>query len=145
MVKETEMTTARDVMHIGAECVNEHETLLSAATKMRELDVGALPICGDDDRLHGILTDRDIVVKCLAAGGDPASTTTGALAQGTPYIINADSGTDEVLHMMEDHRIRRLPVIDDGRLVGIISEADLARNLPEDKVGHFVEMICVAP
>lgn len=139
------MITARDVMHSEAECVNEHETLLSAAAKMRELDVGALPICGDDDRLHGILTDRDIVVKCLAVGGDPASMTTGDLAQGKPYTISADSSTDEVLRMMEGHQIRRLPVIEDRRLVGIISEADLARNLPEDKVGHFVEMVCAAP
>lgn len=136
------MTTAREVMHVGAECISEHETLLNAAAKMRDLDVGALPICGDDDRLHGILTDRDIVVKCLAAGADPAKTTAGELAEGKPYTIDADSDVDEVLRVMEEHRIRRLPVLDDRRLVGIISEADLGRHLPEEKVGHFVEMVC---
>src|SRR4051794_9588131 len=64
--KEAAMTSARDIMHSGAQCVGERETLDEAARKMRSLDVGALPICGEDDRLHGIITDRDIVVKCLA-------------------------------------------------------------------------------
>jgi CBS domain-containing protein len=109
---------------------------------MRELDVGALPICGDDDRLHGIITDRDIVLKCVAAGGDPQTMTAGELAQGTPITIEADADVQQVLHAMEEHRIRRLPVIDKHRLVGLISEADLARHLPEEQVGHFVEMIC---
>ena len=62
------MTTARDIMHAGATCIGEHETLDAAAQHMRDLGVGALPICGDDDRLHGMLTDRDIVVNGLAAG-----------------------------------------------------------------------------
>jgi len=144
VVRETNMTTARDVMHLGAQCINERESLLSAAARMRELDVGALPICGDDDRLHGILTDRDIVVKCLAVGHDPAIMTAGELAQGRPHTIDADSDVDEVLRVMEEHRIRRLPVIDDRRLVGIISEADLGRHLPEDKVAHFVERVYAA-
>lgn len=136
------MTTARDIMHSGAECISEHETLMGAAAKMRELDVGALPICGDDDRLHGILTDRDIVVKCLAVGEDPAHMTAGQLAQGTPQTIDAGSDVNDALRVMEQHRIRRLPVIENRRLVGIISEADLARNLSEHEVSHFVEMIC---
>ena len=136
------MTTARDIMHRGAECISEHETLVDAATKMRELGVGALPICGDDDRLHGIVTDRDIVVKCLAVGGDPARTTAGELAQGKPHTVEAESDVAEALRVMSEHRIRRLPVIDNRRLVGMISEADLARNLSEDEVGHFVETVC---
>jgi CBS domain-containing protein len=138
------MTTAREVMHAGAECIGEHETLLSAAGKMRELGVGALPICGDDDRLHGILTDRDIVLKCLAVGGDPATMRASELAQGKPYFIDASADVDEALRIMEDHRIRRLPVIDNHRLVGIITEADLGRHLPEQRVGHFVEEVCAA-
>ncbi|MFE0376738.1 CBS domain-containing protein [Streptomyces inhibens] len=136
------MTTARDIMHSGATCVQETETLVDAARRMHELDVGALPICGPDDRLHGIITDRDIVLKCLARGKDPKTMTAGELSQGKPVTINADAGTDQVLHTMEEHRIRRLPVIDDHRLVGMISEADLARHIPEEKMGHFVEAIC---
>jgi CBS domain-containing protein len=135
------MTTTRDIMHRGAECIGEHESLLRAAQRMRELDVGALPICGDDDRLHGIITDRDIVISCIAQGGDPATMTAGALAQGTPVTIDANENVDEALHTMEEHRIRRLPVIENHRLVGMISEADLARHLPEEAVGRFVERV----
>lgn len=136
------MTNAREIMHPGAECIGEHQTLTFAAQRMRDLDVGALPVCGDDDRLHGIITDRDIVIKCIAEGGDPAATTAGTLAQGTPVTIGADEDARQVLHVMEEHRIRRLPVIDNHRLVGMISEADLACHLSEDAVGHFVEAVC---
>ena len=138
------MTTARDIMHVGAECIGEHETLAQAARRMRDLDVGALPVCGDDDRLHGIITDRDIVVRCVAAGGDPETVTAGDLAQGKPFTIDADASTGQVLQVMEEHRIRRLPVIDNHRLVGMISEADLARHLPEQSVAEFVEAICAS-
>jgi CBS domain-containing protein len=136
------MTSARDIMHTGAQCVGERETLDEAARKMRDLDVGALPICGEDDRLHGIITDRDIVVKCLAAGGDPKRMTAGELAQGKPVTISSEADIRDVLRTMEEHQIRRLPIIDsDRRLVGMISEADVARNLPEKDVGRFVEAV----
>jgi len=138
------MTTAREIMHIGTTCVQEGETLEVAARRMSELDVGALPICGPDERLHGIITDRDIVLKCLAKGKDPKTMTAGQLAQGKPITVDADADADQVLHAMEDHKIRRLPVIENHRLVGMISEADLARRLPEEQVGHFVEAVCAA-
>lgn len=138
------MTTARDIMHIGAECIGDHDSLQHAARRMRDFDVGALPVCGDDDRLHGIITDRDIVIKCLAAGGDPATVTAGDLAQGEPVTVLSDADVGEVLRAMEEHRIRRLPVIDSHGLVGMISEADLARHLPEQAVGEFVEAICAS-
>ncbi|MFE2560918.1 MULTISPECIES: CBS domain-containing protein [Streptomyces] len=136
------MTTAREIMHAGASCVQENENLMDAARRMSELDVGALPICGPDDRLHGIITDRDIVVKCLAKGKDPHRMTAGDLAQGKPVTVDAGADSEVVLRTMRHHRVRRVPVIDDHRLVGMISEADLARHLPEERVGHFVEEIC---
>ncbi|MGN6245758.1 MAG: CBS domain-containing protein [Motilibacteraceae bacterium] len=135
------MTTARDIMHLGIECIGERETLLDAARRMRQLDVGALPVCGQDDRLHGMITDRDIVVKCVAAGEDPRTMTAGVLAQGEPFVIDADADISAVLSMMEEHRIRRLPVIENHRAVGIITEADLGRHLPEDMIAQFVEVI----
>ncbi|EME58636.1 CBS domain-containing protein [Amycolatopsis decaplanina] len=138
------MTTARDIMHAGATCIGERDTLKVAAQRMRELDVGALPICGDDDRLHGIITDRDIVIKCVAIGGDPSVMTAVELAQGTPHLVRADAEVEDVLEVMERHRVRRVPVLDEHRLVGMISEADLARHLPEAAVGRFVEAICAA-
>ena len=136
------MITARDIMHPGAECVGEDETLLSAARRMRALNVGSLPICGADERLHGIITDRDIVIKCVATGGDPAEMTAAELAQGKPFTIGVDAGADEVLRVMEQHRVRRLPVIDHHRLVGMISEADIVNHLPDDQVTQFLEAIC---
>jgi CBS domain-containing protein len=136
------MTTARNIMHAGATCIGEHETLTTAAQHMRDLGVGALPICGDDDRLHGMLTDRDIIVKCLAAGLDPTTTTAGQLAQGNTYHVNADADVEEMLLVMEEHQVRRLPVIDNHRLVGIVTEADIARHLPEHAIAEFIKTIC---
>jgi len=132
---------ARDIMHPGAECIGENDSVAAAAQKMRDLGVGSLPICGADDRLHGILTDRDIVMRCIAEGRDPAQARAGDLAQGTLFWVEATAGVGEVLHQMEDHRVKRLPVIEDHRLVGIITEADLARNLDEHRLAEFVEKV----
>ena len=84
------MTTARDIMTSGAEFVETTTTVLEAAKKLASENIGALPICGNDDRLKGMLTDRDIVVKVLAAGKDPGSTKAGELAEGKPVTIGAD-------------------------------------------------------
>ncbi|WP_370617884.1 CBS domain-containing protein [Mumia sp. Pv 4-285] len=138
------MTTARDLMTEGAECVQENETLQQAAQKMRDLDVGALPICGEDDRLKGMLTDRDIVIRCIADGGDPASVTAGSLAQGKPVTIGADDSAEETLRTMARHDVRRLPVIDGHDLVGMVAQADVARSLDADVVGRVVQEISEA-
>ena len=100
-----------------------------------------MPICGEDNRLKGMLTDRDIVVKVLAAGKDPASTRAGELGAGKPVTIGADDSIEEALHTMSEHQVRRLPVIDGHELVGIVSQADIARNLDEEKTGELVEAI----
>ena len=134
------MTTARDLMTPGAECVGEKESLVDAARKMRDLDVGALPICGEDNRLKGMLTDRDIVVKCVADGGDPGKTTAGAFAQGKPVTIGADDSIEEALRTMEEHQVRRLPVIDGHDLVGMLSQADVIQAAP-GRAGRTVSEI----
>ena len=139
--------TARDVMDPDCTCVNEDETLVDAAKKMAEKDVGALPICGNDDRLKGMLTDRDIVVKALAQGKDPSSTKAGELGvgDGKTVTIGADDSIEEALATMTKHGVRRLPVIDGHDLVGIVTQADVARNLPDDRIGDLVEAISSAP
>jgi CBS domain-containing protein len=109
---------------------------------MRDLDVGALPVCGDDGRLTGIITDRDIVIRCVAAGRDPGTVSAGDLALGTPYTVDADADVLEALLVMEEHRIRRLPVTGSHGLVGMITEADVVRNLPDESVAEFVAEIC---
>jgi CBS domain-containing protein len=138
---EKTMTKARDLMTAGAECVGENETLVDAARKMRDLDVGVLPICGEDNRLKGVLTDRDIVVRCLAEGGDPTSALAGQFGQGKPVTIGADDSIEEALATMAEHQVRRLPVIDGHDLVGMLAQADIARAMPEQATGETVQNI----
>jgi CBS domain-containing protein len=138
------MTTARDIMHTGATCIGESETLQHAAQLMRDLGVGSLPIRGDDDRLRGIITDRDIVTKCIARGADPASVTAGELAQGMPVTIDSVADVADVLRAMEQNQIHRLPVIENQQPVGMITQADLSRQLPESAVGQFIEAVCAS-
>jgi CBS domain-containing protein len=132
---------ARDVMTPDAQCIKENETLLAAAQKLAELNVGSMPICGEDDRLKGMLTDRDIVVKALAKGADPGSTTAGSLAAGKPVTIGADDSLRETLQTMARYQVRRLPVIDGHDLVGIIALADIARNMDDETSGDLLEAI----
>lgn len=135
------MTTVRDIMTTDARCINEDASLTDAAAMMRDLDVGSLPICGNDDRLKGIITDRDIVIRCIAEGGDPTSKRVSELAQGALVTVGADDDIDAALDAMKAHQIRRLPVLEDKRLVGIVSQADIARKLEAERTGRVVDAI----
>src|SRR3954463_9108541 len=137
--------TARDVMTGGAECIGENDTITEAAKRLADLDVGAMPICGEDNRLKGMLTDRDIAIKVVAQGRARGTTRGGERARGKPVTIGADDSVDEALHTMAEHGVRRLPVIDGHELIGVVSQADLARNVEEQKVGDLVEAISAAP
>jgi CBS domain-containing protein len=138
------MTTARELMSEGAECVRSSDTLTTAAQRMRELGVGSMPICGEDDRLAGIITDRDIVVHCVADGGDPSSTEVDKLAEGKPVTIGADDDVEEALRTMIQHDVRRLPVIDGHLLVGMLSQADIARRMPQ-RASELLAELSAAP
>jgi CBS domain-containing protein len=133
--------TARDIMSGGCECVGENETVEDAARKMADLDVGALPICGEDDRLKGMITDRDIVVKVVAQGKGLGETQVGALGDGKPVTIGADDSVQEAIQTMAEHKVRRLPVIDGHELIGVVSQADVATNLSDEDTGALVEAI----
>jgi CBS domain-containing protein len=135
------VTNARDIMTPDVECVGENETLADAARKMRDLNVGALPICGEDNRLKGMITDRDIAVKCVAEGGDPQTVKAGELGEGKPVTIGADDSIEEALQTMKEYKVRRLPVIDGHSLVGMVSQADIAKNIDPSRVGDVVEAI----
>jgi CBS domain-containing protein len=135
------MTTAREMMTSDVTCIGEKESLTEAARKMADLDVGSLPICGDDNRLKGMITDRDIVVKVLAKDRNPADCTAGELAQGKPVTIGADDDAAEILRTMSEHKVRRLPVIDGHRLVGMVAIADVAKALPDRPVGDLIDAV----
>jgi CBS domain-containing protein len=139
------MTTAREIMTAGAECASVNDTVTQAAQKMRDLGVGALPICGEDNRLKGMITDRDIGLKCVAEGMDTTEMKVQDYAGDEVVTIGADDSIEEALATMSRAGVRRLPVIDGHDLVGMISQADIARNLPEEKVGDLVEAISSAP
>ena len=139
------MTSVREIMTGDATCVGENDSVVDAARTMRELEVGALPICGEDNRLKGMVTDRDIAINVVADEKDPAATKVSELAQGEVVTIGADDSIEELLRTMSQHAVRRVPVIDGHDLIGIVSQADVARHLPEDQVGKLVDLISGAP
>jgi CBS domain-containing protein len=144
-MQETFATTVREAMHEGCECIGENQSVLDAAKRMEQLDIGAMPICGQDDRLKGMITDRDIVVKVIAHDKDPASTIAGELAQDRLTCVRADASIDYALSLMQEHKVRRLPVLDENRrLCGMITEADIATHMPQDKTGEMVGAIAAA-
>src|SRR5688500_13063403 len=101
----------KDVMTRGVECITPRESIADAAKKMKKLDVGALPICGDNDRLAGIITDRDITIRAIADGCEPGQTCVDEVM--TPGIVFCfdDDDVAEAAHLMEDRQIRRLAVL----------------------------------
>jgi CBS domain-containing protein len=135
------MTTARDIMTPNPTCVRTSDTVLDAARRMAEESVGALPVCGEDNRLKGMLTDRDIVVKVLAAGKDARAMHAGEVPHGNVVTVSVDDDVDKVMRTMKDHQIRRVPVLDGHDLVGIVAQADVARTMSESQVGDMVEAI----
>jgi CBS domain-containing protein len=137
------MTKARDIMSTQVQVIGADDTLSDAARRLAEAEVGALPICDSEGRLRGMVTDRDIVVKVLATGGDPAQVKAGELAQGETVTIGADDDAEEVLATMARYQVRRLPVIDGHELVGIIALADVAQALPESRAGDVLQALSV--
>ena len=134
------MTTAREIMTKGADTLASSATVLEAAEMLAREDYGAMPIC-DGEKLQGMITDRDIVVKVLAAGMDPAQTKVIDLIQGEVVTIGADDSVEEAARTMAEHQVRRLPVIDGQKLVGMVSQADLARSGADTLVGDTVQQI----
>lgn len=137
------MATAREIMSAGAECVRTDQTAADAARMMADLGVGALPICGPDDKIKGVVTDRDLVLKVMAKSRDPGTFPAGDLNQAEAITIGADDPVAEVLATMTRHQVRRLPVIDQQRLVGMVALADIARALPNPEVGDLVEALSI--
>jgi CBS domain-containing protein len=133
-------------MSPGADWVTADVTVADAARRMANDDYGAVPVCDGEGHLQGVVTDRDIVVKVVAGGRDPQKTTVGELADQPEVVtIGADDPVEEAIRTMKEHAVRRLPVIDGTELVGMVSQADIARAMPDAKVGDLVGAISEAP
>jgi CBS domain-containing protein len=139
------MPTAREIMTSAPTFIEIDLTVADAAAAMTEEDFGALPVCSNG-KLQGVLTDRDIVTKVIAAGLDPATTTVGQVTGNVEVVtIGADDSIEEAVRTMKKYAVRRLPVIDGTELVGMVSQADIARAMPDAKVGDLVGDISGAP
>ena len=136
------MATARDLMHTGCTCIKSNDTAANAARMMAEMDVGSMPICGaEDEKLHGMVTDRDLVLQVMAKGHDPETFTVDQLPQGHLILADANEDVDITMAKMKEHQINRLPVIENRRLVGIITISDIANRMPESATGDVVSSI----
>jgi CBS domain-containing protein len=129
------MVTARDVMTPTTDFLREADSLATAAVMMRDLDVSSIPVCSGDGRLAGMLRDRDIVVRCIAAGWDPYATSSSELIDHDALFVSVDEPVESALLTMVIHHVHEAPVVDDGSLVGMLADSDLAQSLPDDSLG----------
>jgi CBS domain-containing protein len=129
-------------MTTNPQTVEPSTPIVEVARVMRDADVGPVPVV-EGDRLVGLVTDRDIVVRVVADGNDPSSTTVGEIMSTDLVTVDPDQPLDEALRLMAAHQVRRLPVTEeDGRPVGIVAQADIARELGDDRAtGQVVEEI----
>lgn len=139
------MPTVRDAMSTSVVSLDQQDTVLQAARLMADTHVGALPVLGEGGRLEGLITDRDIVLKVVALSHDPAQTRAGEIAQGGAVTVSPDAPLEDAVRLLKDNNVRRLPVLDEEQqLIGVISEADLARVLPPDQAGELLQAIAAA-
>ena len=137
--------TAREIMTPAATYLEPSNTVADAARQMASDDIGALPVC-EGGKLVGMITDRDLVLRVINEQKDPGSTRIGDVMERAEVItIGADDTVEEAIRTMKDHAVRRLPVIDGRDLVGIVSQADIAKAMPDAKVGDLVGAISAAP
>ena len=121
----------KEVMHKGVDWVGPDTPITEIAKLMSQHDVGSIPI-GEDDKLVGMVTDRDIVVRAVAGGRNPSQTRVGEIASRELTTIDPDESVDSAVALMRERSIRRLPVVEDGRPVGIVSLGDLALERDPD-------------
>ena len=131
----------RDLMTSNPHSLDSGSSAVEAARIMRDEDTGIVPIV-EGDRLVGTVTDRDITVRVVAEGKDPSSATVGEISSRELVTIDPQQGLDEALRLMARHQVRRLPVVEeDGKLVGIVSQADVAKHASDEKTGDVVQDI----
>ena len=132
--------SVRDEMTEDPRSIGASESVVDAARAMREGDIGSLPVT-DDEQLLGMITDRDITMRVVSEAADPNTTSVGDVCSRDVISVEADKDHEEAVALMARHQVRRLPVVEDGRLVGIVAQADIARAENEKKTGELVEAI----
>jgi CBS domain-containing protein len=130
----------REVMTPSPETVEPGQPVAEAAKLMKQADVGMIPVV-QEGQLSGTVTDRDIVLRVIAEGKSTASTTVGEIASGEVVTVDPEQELEEALELMAKHQVRRLPVVENGRLIGVLAQADVAREGDEREDGHTVEQI----
>jgi CBS domain-containing protein len=134
------MTQIRDVMTQNPTACEPSASVADVAKVMANEDVGQIPVA-DGGNLVAVVTDRDLVVRVLADGRDPQSTTAGEIASRDVVTVSPDASLDEALTLLARHQVRRLPVVEGDRLVGIVAQADVARQGEDSETGQVVEEI----
>jgi CBS domain-containing protein len=132
--------SVRDAMTEDPRSIGASASVVEAARLMREQHIGSLPIT-DDQKLVGMITDRDITTRVVAEAADPQKTPVSDVYSRDLISVEPDNDLDEALQLMARHQVRRLPVVENGRLVGIVAQADIALRENEKKTGELVEAI----
>ena len=132
--------SVRDAMTENPRSIGSSASVVEAARLMREGHIGSLPIT-DDDQLVGMITDRDITTRVVAEAADPQTTSVGDVYSRDLISVEPDKDLEEAVKLMARHQVRRLPVVENGRLVGIVAQADIALSETENKTGELVEAI----
>lgn len=118
----------RELMTDQVVTVSQNEAVTTAARLLKRHNVGALPVCDDSGKLRGIVTDRDIVLRCIAAGEDPRETRVSEIMSRGVVTATAEDSVDRAAQLMSEDQIRRLPIMENGRVVGMVALGDMARS-----------------
>jgi CBS domain-containing protein len=132
--------TVQDAMTAEPVTISRANSVVDAARLMESADVGSVPVV-DGGTPVGIVTDRDIAIRVVAQGRDPGQTQVGEIATDQPYYVHPDQDLDEALELMAYRKVRRLPVVDDGQLVGMLAQADILHEAKDKKAAHVIEEI----
>ena len=132
--------SVRDAMTEDPRSIGASASVVEAARMMREQDIGSLPIT-DDEKLVGMITDRDITTRVVAEAADPKLTSVEDVYSRDLISVAPDNDLEEAVRLMARHQVRRLPVVENGRLVGIVAQADIALRESETQTGELVEAI----
>jgi CBS domain-containing protein len=132
---------AADIMSKDVTVIREEETIREAAERLASDDIGVLPICDSNKQIKGMLTDRDIVVHVVARGKDPSNTRASELEQGEIVTLRPDDSVEHAVELMAQYQVRRLPVVEDGQILGMVSQADVAKAVSPEQAGRMLTQI----